>query len=45
MARHRAEGGLVVAATHMPIGLDHARELRIGLPAATEDAAEAEAWA
>ncbi|GJE55336.1 MULTISPECIES: heme ABC exporter ATP-binding protein CcmA [Methylobacterium] len=45
MARHREDGGLVVAATHMPIGLDDARELRIGPPAATEDAAEAEAWA
>lgn len=45
MARHRAEGGLVVAATHMPIGLADARELRIGPPAAAEDAAEAETWA
>ncbi|MGU3539105.1 heme ABC exporter ATP-binding protein CcmA [Methylobacterium sp. A54F] len=30
MAEHRAEGGLVVAATHQALGLADARELRIG---------------
>ncbi|GEP11845.1 heme ABC exporter ATP-binding protein CcmA [Methylobacterium gnaphalii] len=44
MARHRAEGGLVIAATHMPIGLDDVRELRIGLPSPAEDAVQAEDW-
>lgn len=39
MARHRAGGGLVVAATHQPLGLDGARELRIERPAAPEPAA------
>lgn len=29
MARHRATGGLVIAATHQALGLDGARELRI----------------
>lgn len=29
MARHRAEGGLVIAATHQALGLEDARELRI----------------
>lgn len=29
MARHRARGGLVVAATHQALGLEDARELRI----------------
>ena len=38
MARHRAEGGLIVAATHMPLGLDGALALRIGPPAATSEA-------
>lgn len=32
MARHLAEGGLVVAATHLPLGLEGARELRLGAP-------------
>ena len=37
MARHRARGGLVVAATHQALGLEDARELRIEpLKAATE---------
>ncbi|MCE4226381.1 heme ABC exporter ATP-binding protein CcmA [Methylobacterium sp. C25] len=45
MARHRAEGGLVIAATHMPIGLDDARELRIVPPSPVEDASQAESWA
>jgi heme exporter protein A len=30
MGRHLAEGGLIVAAAHGPIGLDAARELRLG---------------
>ena len=30
MARHLAEGGLILAATHGPIGLEHASELRLG---------------
>lgn len=33
MRDHLAGGGLIVAATHGPIGLDGARELRIGAPA------------
>lgn len=44
MGRHRAEGGLVVAATHQALGLEDARELRIGPPAPAETA-EAEIWA
>ena len=43
MGRHRAEGGLVVAATHQALGLEDARELRIG-PAAPETA-PVEDWA
>ncbi|MEA1832871.1 heme ABC exporter ATP-binding protein CcmA [Methylobacterium durans] len=42
MARHRAGGGLVVAATHQALGLDDAQELRIERPA---PAPEAEAFA
>lgn len=42
MARHRAEGGLVVAATHMPLGLEGASELRIGPPSPAADAPSAE---
>jgi heme exporter protein A len=30
MARHRAEGGMIVAATHAPLGLRDATELRLG---------------
>jgi heme exporter protein A len=30
MAEHRASGGLVVAATHAPLGLEDAHELRMG---------------
>src|SRR5438094_698437 len=30
MARHLAEGGLILAATHGPIGLERAQELRLG---------------
>lgn len=33
MARHLAGGGLIVAATHAPLGLAGARELRLGTPA------------
>jgi heme exporter protein A len=32
--RHLAAGGLVVAATHMPLGFERARELRLGRAAA-----------
>jgi heme exporter protein A len=32
---HLASGGLVVAATHLPLGFDRARELHLGRPAAT----------
>lgn len=35
MRDHLAAGGLIVAATHGPIGLDGARELRIGAPVET----------
>ncbi|MDR7037582.1 MULTISPECIES: heme ABC exporter ATP-binding protein CcmA [Methylobacterium] len=42
MARHRAGGGLVVAATHQALGLADARELRIERPPLpAEDSAEA----
>ena len=30
MHRHLADGGLILAATHAPLGLDPARELRLG---------------
>ena len=30
MGRHLAAGGLIVAATHGPLGLDNAEELRLG---------------
>jgi heme exporter protein A len=32
MGQHLAEGGLIVAAAHGPIGLEAARELRLGAP-------------
>jgi len=32
MGQHLAEGGLIVAAAHGPIGLDAAKELRLGAP-------------
>lgn len=32
---HRAGGGLVIAATHLPLGLEDARELRLGAGAAS----------
>jgi heme exporter protein A len=45
MARHRAEGGLIVAATHQGLGLADARELRIGEAIARPGApAAAEVW-
>lgn len=43
MARHRAGGGLVIAATHQALGLVDARELRIEAPAASTQAAPAAA--
>lgn len=33
MARHRAGGGIVLAATHSPVGLENAGELRLGAAA------------
>ena len=33
MRQHLAGGGLIVAATHGPIGLDGAKELRLGAAA------------
>jgi heme exporter protein A len=33
MRAHLAAGGLIVAATHQPLGLKDARELRLGAPA------------
>ena len=30
MARHRAGGGIVLAATHSPVGLENAGELKLG---------------
>lgn len=33
MRQHLSGGGLIVAATHGPIGLDRAKELRLGAPA------------
>ena len=46
MERHRASGGLVIAATHQSLGLDGARELRIepARPAPAETDAS-EIWA
>lgn len=48
MARHRAQGGLVIAATHQALGLEDARELRIEAspsPVASPRAAPvAEVW-
>lgn len=32
MASHRAGGGMIVAATHAPLGLEDATELRLGAP-------------
>ena len=34
MREHLADGGLILAATHAPLGLDGARELRLGAPSA-----------
>jgi heme exporter protein A len=33
MRAHLSDGGLIIAATHAPLGLDGARELRLGTPA------------
>ena len=33
MAAHRAKGGMIIAATHAPVGLEDAAELRLGAPA------------
>ena len=33
VAEHLAQGGLVVAATHVPLGIAGARELQLGRPA------------
>ncbi|GJE29619.1 heme ABC exporter ATP-binding protein CcmA [Methylobacterium organophilum] len=45
MARHRDEGGLIVAATHQAMGLEDATELRIAPPAASAPAdAAASDW-
>jgi heme exporter protein A len=30
MEKHRADGGMIVAATHLPLGIDGAAELRMG---------------
>jgi heme exporter protein A len=30
MRQHLSDGGIIVAAAHEPIGLDHAKELRLG---------------
>ncbi|MBZ9855244.1 heme ABC transporter ATP-binding protein CcmA, partial [Mesorhizobium sp. CA13] len=32
MARHCGDGGIIIAATHLPLGLDGAAELRMGEP-------------
>ena len=32
-AAHLASGGMIIAATHAPLGLEGARELRLGAPA------------
>lgn len=32
MADHRAKGGMIIAATHAPVGLEDASELRLGAP-------------
>ncbi len=45
MATHRAEGGLVIAATHQALGLTDAAELRIETAAAAPAADVLEEWA
>jgi len=45
MAKHRAQGGLVVAATHQSLGLEDARELRIAPPSPDAALAESDPWA
>jgi heme exporter protein A len=37
MARHLADGGLIVAATHGPLGLEQADELKLGAPSVRGD--------
>lgn len=44
MARHLAQGGLVIAATHQSLGLENARELHIGGSADPQTAAPPEVW-
>lgn len=38
MNGHLAGGGIIIAATHGPLGLDQPGELRLGIPAGAEDA-------
>ena len=45
MAEHRAGGGLVIAATHQPLDLSGADELRIEAAAAAPVAEALEDWA
>jgi heme exporter protein A len=41
MAAHLEDGGLIVAATHIPLGLEGAKELRLGdAPAASREGSE-----
>lgn len=35
MEKHRATGGIIVAATHLPLGVEGAQELKMGEPAET----------
>ncbi len=43
-AKHLAEGGIVIAATHHPLDLPGTRELRIAPPAPMDGDPSAEAW-
>jgi heme exporter protein A len=45
MQAHLSGGGIIVAATHGPLGLGEAAELRLGAPSAGKDAARASASA
>ena len=41
MAAHLEDGGLIVAATHIPLGLEGVKELRLGdAPAASQEESE-----
>jgi heme exporter protein A len=41
MAAHLEDGGLIVAATHIPLGLEGVKELRLGdAPAASREGSE-----